>query len=104
MKPVQNTGTLIGSVLAAFAASVCCLGPLFLLAVGVGGSSSLGLFTALEPYRPAFIAITLGLLAYAYYRMFWRKADCEVCSQGQKRAFGVIAVLSLLMLAIPWFV
>lgn len=104
MKPVQNTGTLIASALAAFGASICCLGPLLLLAVGVGGSSSLGLFTALEPYRPAFIAVTLGLLAFAYYRMFWRKANCEICSKGQKRAFWVIAVLALVMLAVPWFV
>ncbi len=103
MKPVQNTGTLIASALAAFGASICCLGPLLLLAVGVGGSSSLGLFTALEPYRPAFIAVTLGLLALAYYKMFWRKADCESCSRGQKLLFWGIAVLSILMLAVPWF-
>jgi mercuric ion transport protein len=103
MKPVQNTGTLIASALAAFGASICCLGPLLLLAVGVGGSSSLGLFTALEPYRSAFIAVTLGLLALAYYKMFWRKADCESCSRGQKLLFWGIAVLSILMLAVPWF-
>ena len=103
MKPVQNTGTLIASALAAFGASICCLGPLLLLAVGVGGSSSLGLFTALEPYRPAFIAVTLGLLALAYYKMFWRKADCESCRRGQKLLFWGIAVLSILMLAVPWF-
>ncbi|MBU0785133.1 MAG: mercury transporter MerT [Gammaproteobacteria bacterium] len=103
MKPLQNTGTLIASALAAFGASICCLGPLLLLAVGVGGSSSLGMFTALEPYRPVFIAITLGLLALAYYKMFWRKADCESCSRGQKLVFWVIAVLSILMLAVPWF-
>jgi mercuric ion transport protein len=103
MKPTQNSGTLIASALAAFGASICCLGPLLLLAVGVGGSSSLSIFTALEPYRPIFIAITLSLLALAYYKMFWRKADCESCSRGQKRLFWIIAVLSLLMLAVPWF-
>ena len=103
MKPHQNTGTLIASALAAFGASICCLGPLLLLAVGVGGSSSLGIFTALEPYRPVFIAITLGLLALAYYKMFWHKADCENCSHGQILVFWVIAVLSILMLAVPWF-
>ena len=59
--------------------------------------------TALEPYRPVFIAITLGLLALAYYKIFWRKADCESCSRGQKMVFWGIAVLSLLMLAVPWF-
>jgi len=36
MKPLQNTGTLIASALAAFGASICCLGPLLLLAAGVG--------------------------------------------------------------------
>ncbi|GLR26735.1 MULTISPECIES: mercuric transporter MerT family protein [Limnobacter] len=104
MKSVQNTGTLIGSALAAFAASICCLGPLLLLAVGVGGSSSLSIFAALEPYRPAFIVITLGLLAFAYYRMFKLRSDCEACSKGQKMAFWGIALLALVMLATPWFV
>ncbi len=103
MKPLQNTGTLIASALAAFGASICCLGPLLLLAAGVGGSSLLGMVTALEPYRPVLIAITLGLLALAYYKIFWRKADCESCSRGQKMVFWGIAVLSLLMLAVPWF-
>ena len=103
MKPLQNTGTLIASALAAFGASICCLGPLLLLAAGVGGSSSLGMVTAMEPYRPVFIAITLGLLALVYYKMFWRKTGCESCNRGQKMLFWVIAVLSLLMLAVPWF-
>lgn len=103
MKPLQSTSALIASALAAFGASVCCLGPLLLLAMGVGGSSSLGMFTALEPYRPVFIAITLGLLALAYYKMFWRKANCKSCSRGQKMVFWFIAILSLLILAVPRF-
>jgi len=67
-----------------------------------------GQFVAGHGHRPGtlstrFIAITLGLLALAYYKMFWRKADCESCSRGQKMVFWGIAVLSLLMLAVPWF-
>ena len=48
----QNTGsrTLIAGVLAAIGASVCCVGPLVLLALGIGGTW-VGSLTAMEPYR-----------------------------------------------------
>ncbi|WP_275272332.1 mercuric transporter MerT family protein [Limnobacter sp. P1] len=103
MRKPQNTGTLIATALAAFGASVCCLGPLLLLAVGVGSSASIGIFAALEPYRPVFMVITISLLAFAYYKMFWRKEGCNACSRGQKLIYWLIAVLSMLMLAVPWF-
>ncbi|MEX1993519.1 MAG: mercuric transporter MerT family protein, partial [Steroidobacteraceae bacterium] len=39
-------------------ASACCLGPLLLISLGVGGAW-IGNLTLLEPYRPFFIGIAL---------------------------------------------
>jgi len=44
--------------LGAVLASLCCLGPLLLLALGFSGAWLANL-TALEPYRPIFIILSL---------------------------------------------
>lgn len=65
-----------GGVLGALAASSCCILPLALFGVGVSGAWISNL-TALAPYQPIFIAITLGFLGYGHYLVYWRaKNDC----------------------------
>lgn len=56
--------TSIGSILSAFIASLCCLGPLVFALLGVGGA---GLLVKLEPYRPYFIATTFALLGAGFF-------------------------------------
>ncbi len=59
---------LAGAVAAAIGASACCLGPLLLPALGVGGAW-IGNLKAMERYRPYRMAATLvflGLLALPY--------------------------------------
>src|ERR1700746_2162387 len=57
LRSVRNTKTtLIGGVLAGIGASACCVGPLLLLSMGIGGAWIAHL-TALEPYRPLFIVL-----------------------------------------------
>lgn len=69
--------TIAGVIVAALAASVCCVGPLVLLGFGVGGAW-IGNLTALEPFRPYLMTITLGVLVYAFYRIYKPKAqDCK---------------------------
>lgn len=70
-RATEATGgwSLGGALLAAVVASVCCIGPLVLLALGVGGAWA-GSLRALEPFRPAFIVITLGLLGFAFDRAY----------------------------------
>ena len=50
-----------GGVLGAIAASSCCIVPLALFGLGVGGAW-IGNLTALAPYQPIFVAVTLGFL------------------------------------------
>lgn len=58
-----------GGVLAAFLGSLCCVGPLLLVTVGVGA----GLASALEPFRPLFGGIMLVCLALGYWAVYGRR-------------------------------
>jgi mercuric ion transport protein len=71
---------LAGAVAAAVGASVCCLGPLLLLALGVGGAW-IGSLTAMERYRPVWMAATLLFLGLAFARVY-RKPKEDACASG----------------------
>ncbi len=58
-----------GAIVAAFAASLCCLGPLLFAALGLGGA---GLLVKFEAYRPYFAALTLMLLGAGFYLTYRR--------------------------------
>jgi len=68
-----------GGVLGALAASSCCILPLVLFSVGAGGAW-IGNLTALAPYQPIFVAITLGFLGYGHYLVYWRAK--KACADG----------------------
>ena len=112
-EPKQSTrsgnGFLVAGILAAIGASVCCVGPLVLLALGVSGAwiSSL---TALEPYRPIFIGLTLLFLAGAFHRLYLARRLCtsgSACTnpntlKRQRLAFWIVTILVLGLVAVPW--
>ena len=106
--------TLAGGVLAAIVASVCCLGPLVLVTVGISGAWISNL-TALEPYRPVFIGVALVFMALAYRQIFMKAPQPEACAPGTlcalaetnrryKVMFWGVSVLVLLALAFPFFI
>jgi mercuric ion transport protein len=103
--------TLIGGLLAAFAASVCCLGPLVLVSLGVGGAWISNL-TLLEPFRPFFIGIALLCMILAYRKIF-RAPAAQACAPGTLCAspktntayrlmFYAVSLLVLIALAYPY--
>ena len=59
----------LGAVGAGFLASLCCVGPLLFVTLGVGA----GLASQFEPLRPLFTALTLGLLAVGFYVVYGRR-------------------------------
>jgi len=103
-------GTLIAGTLATIGASVCCVGPLLLLALGVGGAWA-GKLTAMEPYRPIFIGLTLLFLGLAFRQLYRVPRVCAAgtpCAASetlrrQRLRFWSVAVLLLGLLAAPWF-
>ena len=100
---------LATSSLAAVLASACCLGPLVLVSVGIGGAWVANL-QALEPYRPAFLAVALAALFFAWRRIYRSEAECqpgEICALPQTRhiykiIFWVVAMLALVALTFPY--
>ena len=71
---------LIAAISAAIAASVCCLGPLILVALGISGAWISNL-AAFDPYRPIFMTLTLLFLGFAFYKVY-KKPKAEECKDG----------------------
>jgi mercuric ion transport protein len=103
---------LIGGGFAAIGASVCCLGPLVLVSIGVGGAWVSNL-TALAPYRWVFILAALGFMGFAWHKIYRAPAaaQCEpeaLCAVPQTNRvyrvmFWVVSALVLLALVFPYF-
>ena len=60
-----------GGLFGALAASSCCIAPLVLFSLGMGGAW-IGNLTALAPYQPIFVAITLGFLGTGFWMVYRR--------------------------------
>ena len=82
--PPQKAGrdrtVIVAGLFGALAASSCCILPLVLFGVGISGVWT-GNLTALSPYQPLFIALTLPILGYGYYRVYGKPA--RVCADGE---------------------
>src|SRR5215510_447017 len=70
--------TVAGSVLAAIAASSCCIGPLIALVLGVGGAAAT---SGMEKWRPVFLGVTFVLLGVSWY-VTYRKPAAHGCGEG----------------------
>ncbi|MFQ5753384.1 MAG: mercuric transporter MerT family protein [bacterium] len=112
---------IIGSLLSAFLASVCCVGPVIFAALGVGAGAtgilamSADLATSLVPFRPLFIGFSILFLGFAFYSVYRKKVagSSEGCScdvkQGSrigKRSrslIWVMAAIAMVLIALPYF-
>src|SRR5579884_4030934 len=76
-------------ILSALLSSICCIGPLLLVAVGLGAGAAV-----IGRYHWWFIAAAIGVLALAWTKYFREKAACA-CEQGamQGRRSGTITLL-----------
>lgn len=108
MVQLTGKGSLIAGVLAAIGASVCCVVPLVLLALGIGGSW-VGSLTAMTPYRPIFMGLTFLFIELAFRQLYLVP---QVCAPGapcadanttkrQRLLFWIVPVLLLDLLAVP---
>ena len=105
----QADHTLVAGALAAIGASVCCVVPLVLLMMGIGGAWIASL-TALEPLRPWFIAATFLFVGLAFRRLYFQQPACEpgdACARSsvlkrQRLIFWIVALVLLALLSVPW--
>lgn len=109
MASLNVKGSLVAGALAAIGASICCVGPLVLLLMGIGGAWVANL-AALEPMRPFFIGATLLFVALAFRRLYLMP---QVCAPGapcadprivrrQRLMFWIVVAALASLLAVPW--
>jgi len=109
-QPGLSRGPLIGSIFAGIAASTCCLGPLVLLTLGISGSW-IGNLSAMEPYRPIFIGITLIFLGLTFRKLYMTPQTCAIdkpCAQPanlrkQRIIFWLVSIFVLVVMSFPWY-
>lgn len=108
----SGTKSLVGAgLLAAFAASLCCITPILAVLGGIGGVAST--FSWLEPFRPYLIVLTVGVLGFAWYQKLKSRPAAEIacaCEEDEKPSLlqskgflGVVTVLAAGLLAFPYF-
>lgn len=108
MAQLTGKGSLIAGALAAIGASVCCVGPLLLLVLGISGTW-IGNLTAMEPFQPIFVGLTLLFLGLAFHKLYLAP---QVCAAGtpcadprtikrQRLTFWLVLALLLGLLAVP---
>ncbi|HWE84156.1 MAG TPA: mercuric transporter MerT family protein [Terracidiphilus sp.] len=102
--------SLLASAVAAMGASVCCVGPLVLVILGVSGSW-IGSLTAMEPFRPYLIGLTLLFLGLAFRKLYLVPHPCAprgACAnpaalRRQRITFWIVVTILFGLLAVPWF-
>jgi len=105
-----SKGSLLVGLLAGLSASACCAGPLILLTLGISGSW-IGNLSALEPFRPYFIALAIIFVGLAYRKIYLPAKPCDVdavCAtdvgdRSQKVIFWVTTIIVVLSIAFPWY-
>jgi len=107
----RNQLVAAGSVLGAILASSCCIVPLVLITLGASGAW-IGNLTALEPYKPIFVGVTMILLGFGFWHVYRKpKEACEdgsycatdTSSRITKSALWIATVLVLLALTIDYW-
>lgn len=77
--PITEAGrtrlAVTGGLVGALAASSCCILPLVLFSLGIGGAW-IGRLTALAPFQPIFVAVTLACLGYGFWLVYRKRAPC----------------------------
>ena len=97
--------------LAAIGASLCCLAPLILITLGIGGAWVSNL-TAMEPYHLYFVGGAFLFLAMAYRKLYREPQVCgpdNRCAdpsvrKRQQGIFWFVATLLLGLVALPWLI
>ena len=102
--------TAWAAVITAAAASLCCIGPVMAVIMGVGAIGAMAI--RFEPFRPVFLAITFVLLGLAFYGTYRPEpgtcAPESTCASSARRRARVVvwiaAAVVLLFIAFPYYI
>ncbi|QOY53742.1 rhodanese-like domain-containing protein [Candidatus Sulfurimonas marisnigri] len=99
---------IMATIVAAVAASLCCITPV--LAVLVGSSSLASSFSWMQPYHNYLVGVTILVLLYAWWDKLKTKKDdincaCDVESKigffSSKKFLAIVTLFSIIMLSFP---
>jgi mercuric ion transport protein len=76
MSVTKKNLTLGGALVGALVASSCCIGPLVVAALGIGGA---GAFAAISSARPYALGVTVALLVGGFYLSYRRPKHEDAC-------------------------
>jgi mercuric ion transport protein len=110
-RPAPETASLVAGAFSALGASTCCVLPLVLVSLGVGGAWVAQL-RELERFQWIFIALALAAFGFAFYRLYLRPAPA--CAPGtacaspatrrrQRIAFWVTLVSAKALVLSPFY-
>ena len=100
----------VAAALAAIGASLCCVGPLVLITLGIGGTW-ISQLTALEPYSPIFSGITLIFLFMAFRKLYLIPRQCspgDSCAlpstlRNQRIIFSIVTIVLIALITFPYY-
>lgn len=107
---IGNSKLVGTSILAALAASLCCITPVLAILAGTAGLAST--ISWIDPFRPYLIGLTVLVLAFAWYQKFKPKTQAEIdciCDDDKPKFFNSKVFLFLItlfvaaMLAFPYY-
>lgn len=108
MSTKNPKGAVLTGVVAAIAASSCCIPPVLAAIAGVGGASSS--MSWMEPYRPYLIGLAILAIGYAWYSHFKPKeaddcgCDIEKSKWYQSKTFLIsMTLFAVLSIGFPYY-
>ncbi|MBA9079086.1 mercuric transport protein MerTP [Rufibacter quisquiliarum] len=108
----STSNSIVGAgVLAALAASLCCITPVLALLGGISGIAAT--FSWLEPFRPYLVGASVLVLGFAWYQKLkpqpTAQMDCA-CEKDEKPSFlqskaflGTVTALAVILLSFPYY-
>ena len=110
LKPDSPAWPMVGGVLAAIGASLCCAGPFVLLMLGISGSW-ISTLAAFDPFRPYFIVLVVGLFLWAGWTVYRPLNQCRadgICSVPDNRrryrmVFWLTSLIAAMLVSSPYW-
>ena len=110
-RPAPETTSIAAGAASALGASTCCVLPLVLVSMGLGGAW-IAQLRALERFQWVFIGLAAAAFGYAFYRLYLRPAPCgpdAACAapatrRHQRIAFWATLVTAKALVLAPFYV
>ena len=110
-RPAPESASIAAGAISALGASTCCVLPLILVSVGVGGAWVAQL-RELERFYYVFAAVAVAAFGYAFYRLYLKPAPCAPDSscvrpavQRQQRiVFWITLIAAKALVLSPFYV